>query len=87
MSTRALPDLLSGFGLLSRLPLPNHHSTAAASAWAWPLVGAVLGGIAAGVAWLAQSLGVTPGVTSALVLATLALLTGGLHEDGLSDTA
>jgi len=32
-------------------------------------------------------LGVTPGVTAVLVLALSALLTGGLHEDGLSDTA
>ena len=36
-----------------------------------------------GVLWL----GVTPGVTAALVLALGAMLTGGLHEDGLSDTA
>jgi cobalamin synthase len=32
-------------------------------------------------------LGVTPGVTAVLVLALGAMLTGGLHEDGLSDTA
>lgn len=87
IAKRLVPDLLSGFGLLSRLPLPNHRPTGAGSAWAWPLVGAVLATIAAAVAWIAQWLGVTPGVTSVLVLATLALLTGGLHEDGLSDTA
>ncbi len=87
IATRALPDLLSAFGLLSRLPLPNHRSTGAGSAWAWPLVGATVGGIAAGVVWLALFLGVTAGVTSVLALMTLAMLTGGLHEDGLSDTA
>lgn len=85
---RQLPaDLLSAFALLSRLPLPNHRGTAAASAWAWPLVGAVLGGIGAALASAALWLGITPGVTAALVLACGALLTGGLHEDGLSDTA
>lgn len=87
IASRVLPDLLSAFGLLSRLPLPNHRSTGAGSAWAWPLVGAVLGSITAGVVWLALFLGVTAGVTSVLALMTLALLTGGLHEDGLSDTA
>lgn len=80
-------DLLSAFALLSRLPLPNHRSSGAASAWAWPLVGAVLGALGAALAAAAQWLGVTPGVTAALVLALGAMLTGGLHEDGLSDTA
>ena len=80
-------DLLSAFALLSRLPLPNHQGTGAASAWAWPLVGAVLGGLGAALASAALWLGVTPGVTAALVLAFSAMLTGGLHEDGLSDTA
>lgn len=85
--TRVVPDLLSAAALLSRLPLPDHRATGAASAWAWPLVGAALGAIAAGVASAALWLGITPGVAAALVLATSAMLTGGLHEDGLSDTA
>ncbi len=84
---RLLPDLLSGFALLSRLPLPDHRGTGARSAWAWPLVGAVLGALAAALADAAMWLGVTPGVTAAMVLAFAAMLTGGLHEDGLSDTA
>jgi adenosylcobinamide-GDP ribazoletransferase len=80
-------DLLSAFALLSRLPLPNHRGTGAASAWAWPIVGAGLGALGAAVAAGALWLGVTPGVTAALVLALGAMLTGGLHEDGLSDSA
>jgi len=80
-------DLLSAFALLTRLPLPNHRGTGAGSAWAWPLVGAVLGACGAALASGALWLGVTPGVTAALVLALGAMLTGGLHEDGLSDTA
>lgn len=80
-------DLLSAFALLSRLPLPNHQGSGANSAWAWPLVGAVLGAFGAALASAALWLGVTPGVTAVLVLAMGAMLTGGLHEDGLSDTA
>jgi adenosylcobinamide-GDP ribazoletransferase len=87
ITTRLPADLLSAFALLTRLPLPNHTGTGAASAWAWPLVGAVVGAPAAAVASAALWLGVTPGVASVLVLATGAMLTGGLHEDGLSDTA
>jgi adenosylcobinamide-GDP ribazoletransferase len=85
--TRVLPDLLSAFALLTRLPLPNHTGTGAGSAWAWPVVGAALGALGAALASVGLWLGVTPGVLSAMVLALLALLTGGLHEDGLSDTA
>ncbi len=80
-------DLASAFALLTRLPVPDHAPRGAASAWAWPLVGAVLGAIAAGFASAALWLGLTPGVVAAGVLGLLALLTGGLHEDGLSDTA
>lgn len=87
IALRLPSDLLSAFALLSRLPLPNHRATGAASAWAWPLVGAVLGALGAALASGALWLGVTPGVTAALVLAMGAMLTGGLHEDGLSDTA
>jgi adenosylcobinamide-GDP ribazoletransferase len=87
IALRLPSDLLSAFALLSRLPLPNHRATGAASAWAWPLVGAVLGALGATLASGALWLGVTPGVTAALVLAIGSMLTGGLHEDGLSDTA
>lgn len=87
IADRLLPDALSAFGLLSRLPLPDHRGSGSASAWAWPLVGAVIGGLAALVGSLALWLGLTPGVAAVLVLAFGAMLTGGLHEDGLSDTA
>lgn len=87
IALRLPSDLLSAFALLTRLPLPDHRGTGAASAWAWPLVGAVLGAMGAALATGALWLGVTPGVTAVLVLAAGAMLTGGLHEDGLSDTA
>lgn len=87
IAIRLPSDLLSAFALLSRLPLPDHQATGAASAWAWPLVGAVLGALGAALASGALWLGITPGVTAVLVLALSAMLTGGLHEDGLSDTA
>jgi adenosylcobinamide-GDP ribazoletransferase len=87
IGSRLIPDFLSAAALLSRLPLPDHAPQGAASAWAWPLVGAALGALAATVASLCLMLGLTPGVAAAATLASLALLTGALHEDGLSDTA
>ena len=87
ITPRLLPDLLSAFALLTRLPLPDHRGTGAASAWAWTVVGAGMGAILAATASLALWLGLTPGVVAAVTLALGAMMTGGLHEDGLSDTA
>ena len=84
---RLMPDILSAFALLTRLPLPDHQATGAASAWAWPLVGAAVGALLAAAGGVSLWLGLTPGVTAAGLLILGALLTGGLHEDGLSDTA
>jgi adenosylcobinamide-GDP ribazoletransferase len=86
IARRLLPDLWSGFALLSRLPVPDHTEPAqtrpgpgrwsARCLGAWPRWSRV-----------ALWLGFTPGVVAALVLTLGRPLTGGLHEDGLSDTA
>jgi len=57
------------------------------AAWAFPLVGAGIGGVAAFAFLLVQLFGL--GDWPAAVLAVLAgiVLTGALHEDGLADTA
>lgn len=85
---RVTDELLSAFALLTRLPLPQPATfRGGASAWAWPLVGSVLGAIMAGAAWGALWLGLPAGVAAALALGTGAVVTGALHEDGLADTA
>lgn len=80
-------DLCSAFALLTRLPVPDHAPRGASAAWAWPLVGAVLGMLAAMALAIARSIGLPDGVAAAVALATLAVMTGALHEDGLADTA
>ncbi len=79
--------LLAAFLLLTRLPVPARDVPLGETAWAWPLVGAVVGGIGGlvygGGAWL----GLPPLVASAWALAAMLLATGALHEDGLADTA
>ena len=84
---RLRDDLLSALALLTRLPVPDHRSAGAEAAWAWPLAGALVGLLAAIPASALLAFGVPPGPVAAAVLALLALLTGALHEDGLSDTA
>jgi len=83
-------DIAVAAGLLSRLPLgkffPDMPRATADSAWAWPLIGALLGGLAGLVSLCAAWLGLPAPINAALSLATLIALTGALHEDGLADT-
>lgn len=80
-----LTDLASGFGLLTRIPVPAVRPRPL-SAWTWPLVGLVTGGAAAGIGLtLAGHLPILS--VALLALALPILLTGGLHEDGLADCA
>jgi len=55
--------------------------------WAFPLIGAAIGGIAGCVFWLATLLNLPPLACAFLAIAATALTTGGLHEDGLADVA
>jgi adenosylcobinamide-GDP ribazoletransferase len=73
--------------LLTALPVPARlaPSTWGVLPWA-PLVGLVLGGLAAGIGVLFTG-AVSPLVGAVLAVAVLALLTRGLHLDGLADTA
>ncbi|WP_050761489.1 adenosylcobinamide-GDP ribazoletransferase [Jannaschia sp. CCS1] len=83
-----LRDLIRAVHLLTRLPLPGGDATrGAAAAWAWPLVGLIvgLGQVAAGL--LALWLGVSEAVAAGVAIAAGLLITGGLHEDGLADCA
>ena len=78
---------LESIGLLTVLPVPAQARTSARGVLPWaPLVGLLLGGAATGVAVLGARL-VSPLVGAVLGLAALALLTRGLHLDGLADTA
>jgi adenosylcobinamide-GDP ribazoletransferase len=81
--------------LLTAIPLPGggrggaptRRVAAAAMTWA-PVVGLLLGAIAAGVLELAVRLGHTgPLLAAVLAVTALALLTRGLHLDGLADLA
>ena len=69
------------------LAMPSRADAAAAMAWA-PAVGLLLGAVAAAVLLAADHpLGAGPLTASGLAVGSLALLTRGLHLDGLADLA
>ena len=76
--------------LLTRLPIPAasqppRPEELGLSVLCFPLVGLLIGALLAGLhtaLWV-----IDPGVLAALVLSVWVLLTGGLHLDGLADTA
>lgn len=90
-----MPKPISGLALalvwLTRLPvgglLPANPPTLSQVAWAFPLVGLILGAAAGAVLGLAHWLGLGAAISALLAIATLVWLTGGLHEDGLADLA
>lgn len=76
--------------LLTRLPaghLRDPAPTIGQSAWAFPVLGVVVGGLSAAVLLILLWLQVPALMASGLALATGILVTGGLHEDGLADVA
>ncbi|MDP7379796.1 MAG: adenosylcobinamide-GDP ribazoletransferase [Alphaproteobacteria bacterium] len=85
-----LSDLALALVFLTRLPWPGALDATrpvGRVAWAFPLIGAALGGLA-GLVWLvAASLALPTALAAGVVVAALALVTGGLHEDGLADSA
>jgi len=84
-------ELVLAGALLTRLPMPRLPAELLArpgdGAWAYPLVGLLVGG-AAGVAYWTSALLGLPGSLGALAaLAVSCAMTGCLHEDGLADFA
>ncbi len=87
---RRWAELVGAFCLLTRLPagrLAAVHPPPGDCVWAYPLVGAAVGSLAAAVLRLGQAAGMAQPVAAAWALASAVLVIGGLHEDGLADTA
>ncbi|MGO9390261.1 adenosylcobinamide-GDP ribazoletransferase [Rhodoblastus sp.] len=82
-------DLLACLGFFSRLPLPETPADAnfPRALRLAPVAGALLGLASALPFLLALNWGEPPLVAALLALAAGALLSGGLHEDGLADVA
>jgi adenosylcobinamide-GDP ribazoletransferase len=80
-------SVLTAFAFLTRLPVPGRLDGRLDRAAAWfPLVGLLVGGVAAGVRALAD-LALPPLPATVLAVIAAVLVTGALHEDGWADIA
>lgn len=87
---RIAEDIAFCLVFFTRLPLPHFEFGGRALAqaiWAAPLVGVAVAVTASVAHLVASAAGLSPEVAAALALATAMLVTGCLHEDGLSDVA
>lgn len=86
-----LAEAATALAWLTRLPvgrlLPDPAPSLARAAWAFPLAGLAVGGIAALVLGLAGLVGLPAPVAALLAVGAAIWTTGGLHEDGLADLA
>lgn len=84
-------DLRTGVLFSTRLPLGRpalvEGAAIARASWTWPIAGALVGAIGAGVYWATATAGVPTLAAAGLAVAATLLATGCLHEDGLADTA
>jgi len=86
-----LSDIFLALTLLTRIPINFDHDNiedrARKASWAYPLVGAIIGAAASLIANILYAIGFPVTICIIMALITMISLTGGLHEDGLSDSA
>ncbi|MCI1298421.1 adenosylcobinamide-GDP ribazoletransferase [Acetobacter sp.] len=85
-------DFLAALGLFTRLPLQWLEKHAAGvdlrrSVRVWPLTGGLIGALTACAMWLGYAVHLPPAVSAICAVMMQLLVTGGLHEDGLADSA
>ena len=85
-----MKPLFAALRFLTILPIPaswagDEHQLARSVKF-FPLVGLLIGAIAAVIGWLVTQLFAMP-VAAVLIVIALIIVTGGLHLDGLADTA
>jgi adenosylcobinamide-GDP ribazoletransferase len=89
-SPRRRAGFAAAVAFLTRIPVGQHSEgdwRLVDSAWAFPLVGAGIGAVAAFVFLAAQLIGLGDWPSALLAVLAGLLLTGAIHEDGLADTA
>jgi adenosylcobinamide-GDP ribazoletransferase len=88
--SRQGPGFAAAVAFLTRIPIGQFSQgdwRLADSAWAFPLVGAGIGAVAAFVFLAAQLIGLGDWPSALLAVLGGLLLTGAIHEDGLADMA
>ena len=86
-----LIELASAFTLLTRLPVHRlslpRLTVQSQAVWAYPVVGAAVGGIGGLVYWFSHWLSCPPALAALTTLIVMIVVTGAIHEDGLADFA
>ena len=89
--TRFWNQLAVSITFLTRLPFPfffkSPHTSVSESLWLFGLVGLAIGAAQGLIVLALLALGLSGLLAAVIAVATIALLTGGLHEDGLADVA
>ena len=80
-------EIRLAIGFFTRLPLKSPPGQLAEAARAFPIAGAVVGLIGAGIYFLAMELGLSGLLAALLAVAATVIVGGALHEDGLADFA
>jgi adenosylcobinamide-GDP ribazoletransferase len=84
-------DLKVGVQFCTRFPIGSSAvidgPDVARAGWAMPIAGAIVGVVGSSIYWAAAALGLSPMSAAMLALAAMLVATGGLHADGLADTA
>lgn len=83
-------DTRATLQFFSRLPVRNSFLAAPDFSVAWrtaPIAGAIIGAVAGLVLIVLLWLGMAPGLAAGFAVATLVVITGAMHEDGLADVA
>jgi adenosylcobinamide-GDP ribazoletransferase len=89
----AIGDFRAALAFLTRIPAgwlgvaPDARPDFRRASGIFPLVGCVVGAAGGGVMLAAGAIGVPPLASAVLAVTATMALTGGLHEDGLADTA
>jgi adenosylcobinamide-GDP ribazoletransferase len=83
-------ELVGAVMVLTRLPIGGLSRPAiepSACVWAYPLVGIFIGAVGGAVFSVGSFLTLPPLISAICAVAAMVMATGGLHEDGLADTA
>ena len=85
-----LADITACVVFLTRIPIGvaglDTERELAQSAWAFSIVGALVGGVGTVIYAVAVGLGLAPLIAATLSVGAITASTGALHEDGLADT-
>lgn len=86
-TSSVIADIRLAISFMTRLPVGGTETDLARASWAFPVAGLLVGCGGGGTFVVMSMLGAPSLVTALIALAAMSMLTGGLHEDGLADTA